>query len=168
MERFSKEFLELIPHRGKDLETTRRPASGIAIPRFHPQFIEGTRFTPEKHARQAPVPYPLKPKAGASPSPGAWMEGSGDSRRHHHLSPQGVDLLGLSVWTCREDHGPVRKSRCQSSSWKVTMRTTGTSVMLPAWVSVSGGKRTTSSQNTWRRCLIGISLHHPLKQQPFP
>lgn len=67
MKRYSSEFLEKHPElRGKDLETTRRMCE-----RFREQpvsvvnFLEGTRFTPKKHADQrAPYTNLLRPKAG--------------------------------------------------------------------------------------------------------
>lgn len=67
MERFSREFLEKNPHmRGKDLETTRRACERyLHTPVSILNFIEGTRFTVEKHARQgSPYRHLLKPKAG--------------------------------------------------------------------------------------------------------
>ncbi|HPC48246.1 MAG TPA: acyltransferase [Deltaproteobacteria bacterium] len=67
MERYSKEFLEKNPHlRGKDLETTRKVCERYRhTPVSILNFVEGTRFTPEKHARQAsPYRHLLKPKAG--------------------------------------------------------------------------------------------------------
>jgi 1-acyl-sn-glycerol-3-phosphate acyltransferase len=67
MKRYTKAYLEKHPERkGKDLETTRRICA-----RFRHQptgifnFVEGTRFTPAKHAQlQSPFRYLLKPKAG--------------------------------------------------------------------------------------------------------
>ena len=67
MQRYSKETLEQHPElRGKDKEATR-----IACERFRDlpvsvmNFVEGTRFTPEKHARQAsPFAHLLRPRAG--------------------------------------------------------------------------------------------------------
>ncbi len=67
MQRYSKETLERHPElRGKDKEATR-----IACERFRDSpvsvmnFVEGTRFTPEKHARQAsPFVHLLRPRAG--------------------------------------------------------------------------------------------------------
>ncbi|MGH8121414.1 MAG: acyltransferase [Rudaea sp.] len=67
MQRYSKETLEQHPElRGKDKEATR-----IACKRYRElpvsvmNFVEGTRFTPEKHARQAsPFVHLLRPRAG--------------------------------------------------------------------------------------------------------
>jgi 1-acyl-sn-glycerol-3-phosphate acyltransferase len=67
MERFSKEFLEKNPHmKGKDLETTRKACERYRhTPVAILNFIEGTRFTPEKHTRQeSPYRHLLRPKAG--------------------------------------------------------------------------------------------------------
>ncbi|MCU7553748.1 acyltransferase [Alteromonas sp. ASW11-19] len=67
MRRYSKSFLAKNPHlKGKDMETTRRACEKF---RFKPvsimNFVEGTRFTPEKHKRQqSPFNHLLKPKAG--------------------------------------------------------------------------------------------------------
>lgn len=67
MKRYSKSFLQKNPHlQGKDIETTRKACDKF---RFKPvtvmNFVEGTRFTPQKH-RQQQSPYQnlLKPKAG--------------------------------------------------------------------------------------------------------
>ncbi len=69
MKRYSKEFVEKNPHlKGKDMETTRQACekykhTPIAI--FN--FLEGTRFTKEKHKRQnSPYQHLLKPKAGGA------------------------------------------------------------------------------------------------------
>ncbi len=67
MKRYSKKTLEKKPHlKGKDLETTRKACakfkdSPVAIM----NFLEGTRFTPEKHDKQdSPYGRLLKPKSG--------------------------------------------------------------------------------------------------------
>ncbi|TVS17843.1 MAG: acyltransferase [Gammaproteobacteria bacterium] len=67
MRRYSREFLEQHPeYRGRDLETARQRCE-----RFRPTptamliFVEGTRFTPEKHrAQQSPYQHLLRPRAG--------------------------------------------------------------------------------------------------------
>ena len=67
MKRYSKEFLEQHPElRGKDLETTRRSCEKFrAAPVSIMNFVEGTRFTEQKHAEQAsPFKHLLRPKAG--------------------------------------------------------------------------------------------------------
>jgi len=67
MNRHSKDYLKKHPgQKGKDLETTKK-----ACERFKNQpisimnYLEGTRFTQEKHDRQlSPYQYLLKPRAG--------------------------------------------------------------------------------------------------------
>ena len=69
MKRYSKQFLQRNPHlKGKDIETTRKACRKF---RFKPaaimNFVEGTRFTREKHQRQqSPFVHLLKPKAGGA------------------------------------------------------------------------------------------------------
>lgn len=69
MKRYSKAFLQRNPHlQGKDIETTRKACRKF---RFKPaaimNFVEGTRFTREKHDKQqAPYQNLLKPKAGGA------------------------------------------------------------------------------------------------------
>jgi 1-acyl-sn-glycerol-3-phosphate acyltransferase len=67
MKRYSRSFLEKYPHlRGKDIEITRKACEKFkTIPVSIVNFMEGTRFTPEKHQRQqSPFSNLLKPKAG--------------------------------------------------------------------------------------------------------
>ena len=67
MRRHSEEYLRLHPEmRGKDQAATRRACEKFAlIPTSVMNFLEGTRFTPVKHARQqSPYRHLLKPKAG--------------------------------------------------------------------------------------------------------
>jgi 1-acyl-sn-glycerol-3-phosphate acyltransferase len=67
MERFSRSYLEKNPHmRGKDLETTRKACSRYQhTPVAILNFIEGTRFTHEKHSlQQSPYQHLLRPKSG--------------------------------------------------------------------------------------------------------
>ncbi len=67
MKRYTKAFLAKNPElKGKDLEITKQACE---LYRRQPvtvvNYLEGTRFTPEKHAQQkSPYPYLLKPKAG--------------------------------------------------------------------------------------------------------
>ena len=78
MERYSKEFLEKNPHmKGKDLETTRKACKRYRhTPVAILNFIEGTRFTPEKHTRQeSPYRHLLRPKAGGFAFALAAMDG---------------------------------------------------------------------------------------------
>ncbi len=67
MRRHSEEFLRKHPEmREKDRETTRKACEKFAlIPTSVMNFLEGTRFTKSKHAKQqSPYRYLLKPKAG--------------------------------------------------------------------------------------------------------
>ena len=67
MKRYSKEYLEKHPElRGTDVIATRRACEKFAeLPVSVMNFVEGTRYTPNKHARQqSPFQHLLKPKAG--------------------------------------------------------------------------------------------------------
>jgi len=67
MRRYSREFLRQHPElRGKDLETTRKAIEKFGdVPVSILNFLEGTRFTPAKHAKQeSPYTHLLRPKAG--------------------------------------------------------------------------------------------------------
>jgi 1-acyl-sn-glycerol-3-phosphate acyltransferase len=67
MRRHSEAYLQKHPEmRGRDQETTRRACEKFAlIPTSVMNFLEGTRFTKAKHARQqSPYQHLLKPKTG--------------------------------------------------------------------------------------------------------
>jgi 1-acyl-sn-glycerol-3-phosphate acyltransferase len=67
MKRYSKETLAAHPElQGKDMEATRHACEKFRhMPVSVMNFVEGTRFTPAKHDRQAsPHKYLLRPKAG--------------------------------------------------------------------------------------------------------
>lgn len=67
MRRHSEAYLKKHPEmRARDQQATRRACAKFAlIPTSVTNFMEGTRFTPAKHARQqSPYRYLLKPKAG--------------------------------------------------------------------------------------------------------
>lgn len=67
MKRYSRKFLEKNPHlKGKDLEATRKSCERFSeVPTTVINFVEGTRFTPEKHARvESPYTHLLPPRAG--------------------------------------------------------------------------------------------------------
>lgn len=67
MKRYSKEVLEKHPElKGKDLETTRRSCEKFRVaPVAIMNYVEGTRFTAQKHAeQQSPFKHLLRPKAG--------------------------------------------------------------------------------------------------------
>ena len=67
VKRYTKSELQKKPHlKGKDLEITRKACQKFkTIPISIMNFVEGTRFTNEKHHRQqSPYSHLLKPKAG--------------------------------------------------------------------------------------------------------
>jgi len=67
MKRYSQSFIKKNPHlKGKDIETTRKACAKFKHkPVSIMNFIEGTRFTDEKHSKQkSPFQHLLKPKAG--------------------------------------------------------------------------------------------------------
>jgi 1-acyl-sn-glycerol-3-phosphate acyltransferase len=67
MKRYSREQLARRPElAGRDIEATRRACAKFRdLPVSIMNFVEGTRFTPEKHAQQAsPFARLLKPRAG--------------------------------------------------------------------------------------------------------
>lgn len=67
MKRYTRAQIERDPSlRGKDVETTRKACEKYArLPVSILNFLEGTRFTPEKHARQhSPYAHLLTPRAG--------------------------------------------------------------------------------------------------------
>ena len=69
MQRFSRAFLQKNPQmRGKDAAATRQACERFRdLPVSVMNFVEGTRFTAQKHARQqSPFAHLLRPKAGGS------------------------------------------------------------------------------------------------------
>lgn len=67
MRRYSKAFVQRNPHlRGTDIEITRRACARFRhVPVAVMNFVEGTRFRPEKHAAQgSPYRHLLRPRAG--------------------------------------------------------------------------------------------------------
>jgi len=69
IKRYSRSLLEKKPHlKGKDLEITRRACEKFkTVPVSIMNFVEGTRFTADKHHRQkSPYAHLLKPKAGGT------------------------------------------------------------------------------------------------------
>ena len=67
MKRYSKKFLAKNPHlKGKDLDSTRRACEKFKhTPVSIMNFVEGTRFTPEKKEKQhSPYAHLLQPRAG--------------------------------------------------------------------------------------------------------
>jgi 1-acyl-sn-glycerol-3-phosphate acyltransferase len=94
MKRYSKSFLAKNPHlQGKDIETTRKACRKFQYkPTTIMNFVEGTRFTKEKHnQQQSPFNRLLKPKAGGV----AFVLASMGSQLHKMLDvtihyPQGI------------------------------------------------------------------------------
>lgn len=69
MKRYSREYLKKHPEKiGKDLETTREACAKCNdLPTALFNFMEGTRFTSEKHEKQrSPYSHLLKPKAAGT------------------------------------------------------------------------------------------------------
>ncbi len=67
MKRYTPEFLKKHPHlRGKDIEATKKACEKFRhTPASIMNFVEGTRFTPAKHAAQgSPYRHLLKPRSG--------------------------------------------------------------------------------------------------------
>jgi 1-acyl-sn-glycerol-3-phosphate acyltransferase len=67
MQRYSREFIEKNPHlKGKDIQTTKRSCEKFrTCPTTVINFVEGSRFTPQKHQlRNSPFSHLLPPKAG--------------------------------------------------------------------------------------------------------
>ncbi len=82
MRRYSKSFLAKNPHlKGKDMETTKKACEKFQYkPTSIMNFVEGTRFTKEKHTRQvSPFKHLLKPKAGGI----AFVLNAMDGQLHH-------------------------------------------------------------------------------------
>ena len=67
MQRYSREFVEKNPHlKGKDIQTTKRSCEKFrSCPTTVINFVEGSRFTQQKHLyRKSPFTHLLPPKAG--------------------------------------------------------------------------------------------------------
>jgi len=67
MKRYSTAFIKKNPHlKGKDIEITRKACEKFkTIPVSVVNYMEGTRYTPAKHAKQqSPFKHLLKPRAG--------------------------------------------------------------------------------------------------------
>lgn len=105
MRRHSRELLERKPHlRGKDIEATRRACEKYReLPVSVMNFVEGTRFTPAKHARQnSPFRHLLLPRAGGIAfvldSMGGQLGALVDVTIHYPCGrPTVIDLLGGRV-----------------------------------------------------------------------
>jgi 1-acyl-sn-glycerol-3-phosphate acyltransferase len=118
VKRYAKSHLQKKPHlKGKDLEITRNACTKFKkIPVSIMNFVEGTRFTNEKHRRQqSPYPHLLKPKAGGI----AFVLGSMGEQIHRVLDVTIVYPDGLSsFWAllC----GKIRNIKVQVRSLSVS------------------------------------------------
>jgi 1-acyl-sn-glycerol-3-phosphate acyltransferase len=84
VKRYTKSDLQKKPHlKGKDIEITRKACKKFKkMPVSIMNFVEGTRFTDEKHRRQkSPYSHLLKPKAGGI----AFVLGSLEEQIHRVL-----------------------------------------------------------------------------------
>lgn len=140
MKRYSKSQLDKRPHlKGKDLEITRAACEKFGdMPVTVVNFLEGTRCTPEKQARQnSPYDHLLRPKAGGvafvlaalgdnldalldvtvvypgGKPPGFWALLSGQ------LSRVIVDVrtLKLEPWLWQGDYQEDRQFRARVQKW---------------------------------------------------
>jgi 1-acyl-sn-glycerol-3-phosphate acyltransferase len=123
VKRYTKSYLKKKPHlKGKDLEITRKACQKFKkIPVSIMNFVEGTRFTNEKHRRQqSPYAHLLRPKAGGI----AFVLGSMGKQIHRVLDvtivyPDGVS----SFWAllC----GKIRKIKVRVRSLPVSSELLG-------------------------------------------
>jgi 1-acyl-sn-glycerol-3-phosphate acyltransferase len=118
VKRYTKSYLQKKPHlKGKDLEITRNACKKFKkMPVSIMNFVEGTRFTHEKHLRQqSPYPHLLKPKAGGI----AFVLGSMGEQIHRVLDVTIVYPGGVtSFWAllC----GKIREIKVQVRSLPVS------------------------------------------------
>ena len=118
VKRYTKSYLQKKPHlRGKDLEITRKACKKFnKIPVSIMNFVEGTRFTNEKHRRQqSPYAHLLRPKAGGI----AFVLGSMGKQIHRVLDvtivyPDGVS--NFRALLC----GKIRKIKVRVRSLPVS------------------------------------------------
>jgi 1-acyl-sn-glycerol-3-phosphate acyltransferase len=123
VKRYTQSDLKKKPHlKGKDLEITRKACKKFKkIPVSIMNFVEGTRFTNEKHRKQqSPYSHLLKPKAGGI----AFVLGSMGKQIHRVLDvtivyPDGVS----SFWAllC----GKIREVKVKVRSLPVSPRLLG-------------------------------------------
>ncbi|MGD9301588.1 MAG: acyltransferase [Desulfobacterales bacterium] len=95
VKRYTRSYLNKKPHlKGKDIEITRRACKKFKkIPISIMNFVEGTRFTNEKHHRQqSPYAHLLRPKAGGI----AFVLGSMGEQIHRVLDVTIVYPDGIS------------------------------------------------------------------------
>lgn len=111
MRRYTKEYLARYPEkRGLDLETTRVACSRFeSIPVTIVNFVEGTRFTPAKHAAQgAAYRHLLRPRVGGVAFVLAAMAGRLDGVIDVTLGYPGGDTTMLEFATNRLERISVR------------------------------------------------------------
>ena len=139
MKRHSREYLERHPEaRGQDLEATRRACEHFRHkPTSVMNFVEGTRFSPEKHAAQgSPYRHLLKPRAGGI----AFVLGAMGDILHRLLDvtivyPDGapsfwdlccgrlrrvvvrVQVREIPAWTMQGDYQDDEAFRARMQSW---------------------------------------------------
>ena len=106
IKRYSKAKLQRKPHlRGKDLEITRRACKRFQqLPISIMNFVEGTRFTIQKHRQQqSPYTHLLRPKAGGI----AAVLGDDDSIQSHIQDTfvAGAGLCGENATRFVVEHG---------------------------------------------------------------
>ncbi|MGD8881071.1 MAG: acyltransferase [Desulfobacterales bacterium] len=123
VKRYPKSYLRKKPHlKGKDLEITRKACNKFKqLPVSITNFVEGTRFTNEKHRRQqSPYGHLLKPKAGGI----ALVLGSMGEQIHRVLDVTIVYPDGISnFWAllC----GKIRKIKVRVRSLPVSAEMLG-------------------------------------------
>jgi len=118
IKRYTKSYLLKKPHlKGKDLEITRKACKKFKkIPVSIMNFVEGTRFTDEKHRRQqSPSAHLLKPKAGGI----AFVLGAMGESIHRVLDVTIVYQGGVSsFWAFLS--GNIRKIKVSVRSFPVS------------------------------------------------
>jgi 1-acyl-sn-glycerol-3-phosphate acyltransferase len=123
VKRYTKSYLQKKPHlKGKDLEITRQACKKFKkMPVSITNFVEGTRFTNEKHRRQqSPYAHLLKPKAGGI----AFVLASMGEQIHHVLDVTIVYPDGITnFWAllC----GKIRKIKVRVRSLPVSAELLG-------------------------------------------
>jgi 1-acyl-sn-glycerol-3-phosphate acyltransferase len=118
MKRYSAEYLEKHPEkRGTDLETTRRACAKYRfIPFAMLNFLEGTRFTKEKHAEQkSPYGHLLRPRTGGVAFVIASLGDQLDAMIDVTLAYPGGDITMWEFLTNRVPRITIRAKRLEVS-----------------------------------------------------
>ena len=118
MKRYSAEYLEKHPEkRGTDLETTRRACAKYRfIPFAMLNFLEGTRFTKEKHAEQkSPYRHLLRPRTGGVAFVIASLGDQLDAMIDVTLAYPGGDITMWEFLTNRVPRITIRAKRLEVS-----------------------------------------------------